>query len=332
MRAALLALMLAACSGRRSGPPPPLHGDPREGGIDPLPGDGDRAYVADGAGLVELARTGASQVIARPPVSWCSVDAKSRVVWFTNETGLAAFDLDDRKLYPVILDDLTDLDVVIELGTQQLATHDDLDIDVKLVLAVADTPTLHAELGCEGDGYFRCYDDASKLRRSIVDLLARAKKVRLEDPAYVTSLAGRGAAGSLWSPTPTPVAAPSPPAVDRARCDEIPDRCGALTAIPASPLWLVETANGRGDYFHRTRELWDPSTAEFVRVKDGALVRTRTAPAYGNDDTDYSGLRASASGLSYRGVVFTPSRVIFTPQGEDGGVSCGWASGGWRIR
>lgn len=338
MRAALRDLVsivvLAGCSGRSTVAPPPLSGNPQStGGIPVLPGDGDRAYVADTTGLVEVAPTGMHQVIASPPVRWCTADAKSRVVWFTTDTGLAAFDLDDRKLYPVILDSLDDLDVTIELGTQQLAQHDDVDVDVKLVLAVADSPTLRAEIGCDGDGYFRCYDEGHKLNQRMVELLARAKQVRIEDPTYVTSLAGRGAAGSLWSP-PMPAVAPTSPVVDPKNCTVLAS-CGQLTAIPGSGLWLVDTANSQGDYFHRTRELWDPATSEFVTIDGGTLARSTTQPnREGGFDTDYAGLRSSPSGLTFKGVVFSPSRVIYAPQTGDENpspVSCGWASGGWRV-
>src|SRR4051812_41620430 len=63
-------------------------------GIPPLPGTGDRAYVADDTGLVEVAPPGTSQVIAKDDVRWCSTDARARVVWFVTERGLFAFDLD----------------------------------------------------------------------------------------------------------------------------------------------------------------------------------------------------------------------------------------------
>lgn len=333
MRAALLALVLAACGGRGAGTPP-LKGDPREtSGIPVLPGEGDRAYVADTSGLVEVA-PGAHQVIASPPVRWCTVDAKSRVVWFTTDTGLVAFDLDDRKIYPVILDKLDDLSVTIELGRQQLAQHESVDVDVALTLAIADTPSLRAEVGCDGDAYFRCYDEGGKLNQRMVELLTRAKKIRIEDVTYVIALAGRGAAGSLWSPPPMPPAVPASPVVDPKNCTVLTS-CGQLTAIPGSSLWLVDTANSQGDYFHRSRELYDPTTNEFVMIDGGKLTRSSTQPDRESGfDTDYAGLRSSPSGLTYKGVVFTPSKVLYAPVTDDESpspVSCGWASGGWRI-
>jgi hypothetical protein len=132
------------------------------------------------------------------------------------------------------------------------------------------------------------------------------------------------------------------PAVDKKRCEEA-STCGELTAIPGSPLWLVQTANSRGDYYHETRNLWDPATGEYVRRDGAKLVRSKAVPPDGDagTDTDYGGLRISTSGLlSHGGAIFDAAKVHYAPRDQgDGGegsaggsaISCGWTDGGWRI-
>jgi hypothetical protein len=123
------------------------------------------------------------------------------------------------------------------------------------------------------------------------------------------------------------------PTIDKKRCEDA-SSCGALTAIPASPLWLVHTANSRGDFYHETRTLWDPATGEYVRRNGAKLVRSKALPAIGDAETDYGGLRVSPTGvLTIEGDVFDAAKVHYAPKSTEAGVptSCGWVGGGWRI-
>jgi hypothetical protein len=185
-------------------------------------------------------------------------------------------------------------------------------------------------MGCDGDRYVYCFDEGKRPVARVVQLQQLARQLRLADAGYIASLARRGADGSLWSPPQRPARPARPPVIDRKRCTENPDGCGDLKAVTGSTLWLVETENSRGDYYHETRELWDPATREFVRIVGGKLVRTSQVPA-GNDPetTDYAGLRVSTAGaLSLRGVVFDPTRVLYAP--KESGTTCGFSSG-WRV-
>ena len=155
-------------------------------------------------------------------------------------------------------------------------------------------------------------------------------------------------AQELVQPTPHAAQAPAPaaepkgepaqppkrkPVVDVKRCEDR-SRCGALIEVPASPLWLVHTYNGRGDYYHENRELWDPATGKYVHLAGGKLVWSKDAPPVPNNETDYRGMRISPLGvLSYQGAVFDSARVYYTPSDPEygGGSSCGWAGGGWRV-
>jgi hypothetical protein len=123
------------------------------------------------------------------------------------------------------------------------------------------------------------------------------------------------------------------PTVDPSQCED-PSSCGALTAIPGSPLWLVQTANSRGDYYHETRELWDAATGEYIRRDGARLVRSKTPPPSTDTDTDYAGLRVSTSGvLAHGGAVFDAAKVHYAPRDPEAAThSCGWVGGGWRIK
>jgi hypothetical protein len=288
----------------------------------------DRAYVADASGLVEVA-PGGSRVIAKD-VRWCTVDARGQVVWFTTDAGLSTFDLVDRQIHSVTGQALDSLEVIVDWGTERLGGEDLVAFDVGIALKLTAAPELEVAMGCYGDREVYCFDEKHQPVEHVRALTERARTAKLADPAYVASLARRGAARSLWSPPPLPPAMPEPPPIDRARCLEFPDRCGQLTVIPGSTLWLVETENSRGDYFHETRELWDPATGEFVRASGGKLVRSRQQPADQDPDkTDYAGLRVSVHGeLSLRGDVFDGARVIYAP--KEYGTTCGFTSG-WRV-
>jgi hypothetical protein len=299
-------------------------------GAPPLPGGGDRAFVVDAAGLVEVSDQGGSQVVVPGEVTWCNVDARGKVVWFTTKDGLRAFDLEDRRVRPIVTADFDDVAVIINWGTQQLGGEDKLAFHAGLELAMTGVPTLAPAVGCEGDAAHFCYEDGdeSTPTSELAATLERVKAMKLADPKYVESIAKRGATGSLWTAPPAPPKAPKAPKISRQPCGEEPQDCGKLTAIPGSSLWLVTTANSRGDFYHETRELYDPATGELVAIEGDKLVRAKQPRAEGSD---LAGMRISTSGtLSHGGVVFSPTKVIYKPKSDEA-QSCGWSSGGWRM-
>jgi hypothetical protein len=172
----LLLAALVACGGR---PLQPQVIDQAPRGVPAIDEDGPRRYVSEVKdGLVEVAPSGARQPVASPPIHWCMIDDKARVVWFTTSHALIVFDLDDRQLVPVVLDRQLDrMTIAIDHGNEQHALG-----ELTLVIEVSDTPALRAQLAL----------DASPELRALRDRAAR--DLRLEDPAYVASLYARGAA------------------------------------------------------------------------------------------------------------------------------------------
>jgi hypothetical protein len=295
-----------------------------------LAGDGPRAFIADDRGLVEVAPSGKAQAIVAQKPGWCSVDARAQVVWFTGDHALYAFDLVDRRTHTIVTGDVQADTYMIDWGDQQLGGSDKVDYQVALALRLKGTPKVSSEIGCDGDQAYYCYGDS--VTTPTPELVAKQRTIdalELADPAYVATVQERGATGSIWTPPPVP---PNPPAakprVDKRQCEEASD-CGALIAIPASPLWLVVTASSRGDFYHQTRELWDPKTGEFVSIANGAMTRSKKPPTGG--DNEYDDLRIAPDGtMSIGGVVFDPAHIVFEPKG-DLAMTCGWSNGGWRI-
>jgi hypothetical protein len=290
----------------------------------------DRAYVADASGIVEVdPATRAATVIAQGG-AWCSVDARARVLWFMSGDGLSAFDLATRKTSLVVKGDFGEIQPIIDWGNERVGGESGLSYATGLQIAMTAKPTAKVVVGCVGDAKIMCFeDDLKTVRPKIVQERRFAHTLQLVDPGLVAALAARGAGRSLWLPAPTQ-APPKPPAVPKDECEN-PDLCGLIEAVPGTSLWLVLTGNGRGDYFHETRELWDPSTGEYLRVTPAGVRRTTSIPDPHTPDgsTDYGGLRISPAGLSHNGFVFDTQRVIYAP--KEHGQTCGWASGGWRV-
>jgi hypothetical protein len=299
-------------------------------GVPALAGSGERAFVTSKDGLVEVSTEGTTQVIARGEVDWCSTDARAKVVWFTTKDGLSAFDLEDRRIHPIIKAPLEDITVIVNWGKEQVGGLDPVAFQAGVELAMTGTPKLARKLGCEGDAATYCFQE--DLKTPVADLEATLKLVdslTFADATYVAGIAKRGAAGSLWSPPPVPPKAPKAPKVPKAQCSEEPGDCGKLIAIPGSSLWLVTTANSRGDFYSETRELYDPATSELIRFTGTALERSKTSVGEGPDWED---LRISPSGaFTYLGAVFDKTKVIHGAALDESVRSCGWANGGWRI-
>jgi hypothetical protein len=295
------------------------------------------AYVIDGTGLVEIDATGAH--VLADAERWCNVDARAQVVWFVDFRGLKAFDLTDRTVHTVIAQslnayektgtDIGSLEPIIDWGkNEKLGGEDAVSFDVGVAVHMTSKPRLEMVMGCEGDRAVYCFDEHQQPSKSVVALKALVKELPL-DTAYVSTLASRGSTRSLRSPPPVPTAPPAPPVFDHKTCaDYVGDnRCGELTAIPGSPLWLVLTANSRGDYYDESRELWDPATREFLRIEGSTLTRAKDPVGEGTFD----GLLSSPNGLlSMHGIVLDANHVFYTPKG--GGRTCGFAGGGWRVR
>jgi hypothetical protein len=317
-------------SSQQAAPAPAPAAAPAPVAIDAaVPTPVDHAYVADDSGLVEVSPA-ASQVIVPGAIMSCNADARANVIWYQTDAGLFAFDLQTRKSIAIIKGDLQEITPIIDWGNEKLGGENPLAFQVGIAIDMA-KQSLAMVMGCEGDAAVYCYeDDGTTPTKAVKQQQKLAAKLKLADPGAVAMLAARGASRSLWTPPPMPPTAPKPPAIDKSKCTDMPDDCGKLVAIPGSSLWLVTTANSRGDYFHETRELWDPATGEFLAVTAKAVTRSKQPAGEGDQSTDFAGMRLAPSGMSFDGFVFDPKHVIYAP--KPSGRTCGWSNGGWRIK
>jgi hypothetical protein len=304
-----------------------------------LAASGARAYVADATGLVEVAAPGGSQVLVSGQVSWCNTDARGQVVWYLQGGVLYTFDLVDRRAHQVLVGPRTmsfsgPTLPIITWGKEQLGGESRVDYALGIQLSMIPSPKISASLGCDGDLTHYCYADGSdraqgKLTDELLALKEEIEHTELLAPDYLAALGARGAKGSLWSPKRASPAPPKKkPKVDKEACDADESRCGQLEPIPASPLWKVIVGNSRGDFYHQSDALWDPATGEFLTLREGQLVRSKTPDTSG----ELGGLRVSATGvLSMDGAVFDADTLHYAPKG-DAPLTCGWSDGGYRLR
>lgn len=263
------------------------------------------------------------------PIAWCATDARGRVVWFQKGEAktLHAFDLVDRTVHDVIATDMENVTPAVVWKEERLGAEDALEYDVAAEIHLeTKPPSLAIEMGCDGDRAWYCYeDDMETPNQEVAATIARGKSLTFADAAYLSAVALRGAGVSLPA-VPTASTPPTAPVLDQARCEEGPN-CGTLYAIPGSTLWLVETANSRGDFYHSSRELWDPATKQFVSVVAGKLARS--AEPFGAG-VDYERMLASNGRVMHQGAIFDASAVRYSPVDEFA-RSCGFATVNWHI-
>jgi hypothetical protein len=221
--------------------------------------------------------------------------------------------------------------VVIAYPWGELGHPEAHHFDEGVMVRMEDPPRIEAVLGCDGDMAFSCFGDdvedfeaAHAKRLAALDETLRAEPLLGRDvlAAVVQRSGGPRPDDSPRSPEPEPVRT-----VPREPCGEAPEDCGSATRLPGTPYWLVVVANSRGDFFHETRQLYDPEQAEFFDPRE-PKVRSRQ-PLAGSGET------------------FVPRWV--SPSGElgldddtlvrlEGGILasgfsevCGFWGGGWEI-
>jgi hypothetical protein len=288
------------------------------------------AYVTDDRGLLEIADNGATTVLLPPDhATWCNADPRGRVVWLLSDRGLVAYDLRERRAHQLTHGPINADTVFVDWGNEVIGGANALYFRAAVVVDVG-KQQLHSKLGCDGDQAVYCYgDDGTTLHPDLAAQLAALDHLTLADAPYLAQLAQVGG-GSSRLPDPPHELKPVAPHIDAAACLAEPAACGTLTQIPGSPLWLVQTANSRGDFYHASYQLWDPATAEFLTYDSGAIVRSKQA-APTSDYDSFAGLAIAAHGgtMSIGGYVFDGTHVLFQPAGL--ALSCGLAGGGWRM-
>lgn len=345
LRHALICLLLPAVASCASGPRgvslPPVSSQPGEPPPGPSLWTPGLAVVGTDSGLELVSRSGAARgTPVKGDVSWCAVDNKAQAVWYLARGGgqrrLGVLDLvagrDETVAAPVPAVDR----VIIDHGRAELGGGNPVAFHLALLVQLEPPPRLEPRLGCEGDAAVYCYKEqgqqAPQERRGaqLNDQLRARKealqRLRPRRTALLLQLGRRGLRRELWSPPPPARALPRVP-VDSAACEAIPSACGSVRLVFGTHLWLVVTANSRGDYFHQAWQLYDPRAKQFVDPRRSPPRRS-SAPL--KDPPPLDGMLVSPSGEAYtRGgqVVSFGKGTVY--QGAN--VACGWIGGGWKM-
>ncbi|HUQ05679.1 MAG TPA: hypothetical protein VM261_24415 [Kofleriaceae bacterium] len=337
--AVLIVVMAVACGGK--GGTPSIGGDPRSP-------DADVAVVGTPRGLVEigLATGKARALVPGANVSWCAVDDRARVVWFTTPEGEG--DTFALHWYDVVAGGASHTafrgaptgisEIIIDHGDAgRIGGSDRVSFFVGVRVDLGAAPAVGAELGCDGDAWFYCYEssedgnvDDAPLRPEHDELRRAVDALALVERDALAALVERSRGRALWPPAP-----PQPEeseaqqrvaGVPDSRCPEEPDACGRATPLAGTPYWLVVIDNARGDFFHETRSLYDPATKRFFRADDPSV----RSPAL-IDGAAVEGLYVSPSGAG--GAI--GGRVVDFRRGvvwqSDDASACGWLGGGYRV-
>jgi hypothetical protein len=351
-RAWWLAMMLFAVSGTSCGPsntgkrsaarPVPARAvaAPAAAALSPAERIAERVVVIrDGMLSVLEVPHGRVSVLARWAPDWCGTDGGGSWVWATRATGdgLELHALEGSGQDHLLATSAPGTaapkhtSVVVEYPDgSYVGAYDPVSPEVALRVRVR-PPSVAAELYCEGDASWYCYDDQKRLLPELERTRAALGRVTLSDKAFLLHAAAKGAGTKLFSRADDAGQRP----VDSTRCAEDPAACGKAHPLGSTSYQLVVVANARGDYFHEAMQLYEPRRGEFFSVHDPKL-RSPT-PFPGHDDVE--GMHVSPSGAFYT----SPPHVTKT-NGQvnqvhafDGSVSfsvegvCGWLGGGLRV-
>jgi hypothetical protein len=302
---------------------------PRTGGLPPSP---DLAVVVTGEGVVALDANGqrVRRVANETDVSGCRVDPVGRVLWLRHgEQGtISLVDLEsDAPPMPVI--ERAPETVIIAYPGLELG-RPEAHMFQEGVVVHMEGPRVEAVLGCDGDMAYACFgDELEDFEAAHAKRLAELRTA-LESPPPI----GRDVLAAVFqrSAAPDPPPRPRSPEPERVRtvprgpCTEIPEDCGTATRLAGTPYWRVVVANGRGDFFHETHQLYDPEAAEFFDPRD-PKARSRQ-PLAGSGETFVPTWVSPSGALALDHDVLVRFDEGIVASGFD--RVCGFWGGGWE--
>lgn len=339
----LLPATLAQAQEAMAPPPPPTVSQAPT----TLPwGEPDVAVVATKAGLMRVP-LGTPPTVLRPgSVRWCAVDNRALGVWFlvperANEenSSLALRFLDLTGALP---------ETVVAAGIPQMGTTFTPEINhgrygtlghewegveglgplIGLRLRLSAAPKIEPYVICEGDASYYCYEGpgqaTQRLNDEMLTQVNQLKAVRLVSISSLAELGRRGGVRRLYSVEPKKIALPKV-SVPQAACEE--GDCGEAMTIPGTRYLSVRVASSRGDYYHETRQFYDPRVRRFFDPRKPGLSAKTPLPSANALET----MRVAPSGNA----ILMGSEVIDFIRGvlvKDVTSGCGWIGGGWVHR
>jgi hypothetical protein len=260
----------------------------------------------------------------------CAHDPRTDTLWWTSPNdpenatvSLHVLDLrSPAKAHTVALNLPASAEWVVAHGDEAPALPLPNLFQVAAVVRLSASPSLEAQLGCDGDMAWFCYEGEPSQRgalnfdiQSDYDLTQQATP---HNPALLARFAAR------TTPAPDmPSAEPLPrlASVPTSACLDFPEDCGSAYPLPNTPYWIVTVGNDRGDFLHTFSAVYDPATQMFLDLAGGPPSAT---PPEGQElfltvsptgqhvltDTGLLALGAPAAGLA------------------DIQTACGWLGGG----
>ena len=311
---------------------PSVLGPPRTGGLPPSP---DLAVVVTQEGIVGIDVNGKRVRLVAPEtdVSWCRIDRSGHVLWYRHGMNgtLSLVDLESDAAAPVKVLEHTPDTVVIAYPWGELGLPGAHEFDEGVRVRVEDPPRIEAVLGCDGDMAFSCFgDEVDDFEAAHAKLLAELDARLKAEPLLARDVLAAVAQRSGSTRDTTSPLGPEPEqvtTVPREPCSEAPEDCGSATRLAGTPYWLVVVANSRGDFFHETRQLYDPKEAEFFDPRD-PKERSRQ-PLAGSGDTFVPRWVSPSRelGLGEDALVRLEGGIVASGFSE----ACGFWGGGWEI-
>lgn len=304
------------------------------------PPKAERAVLAAADGLWIVPLDGAPPTkLSSDVADLCAVDPRAGLVWWvafdpkTETSTLKAQAISDPAPH-LVAQDLPPLDaLLLDFGPDKgaLGHREGVTFQVGAHLDLSTpTPKLKPWLGCEGDGAWYCYEEMTEGPQDTwplkPDLLQRTQSIlqaKLGAPELLSRVASLP--GPLWPPAPK--AAPLPPVPVPTDLCEAPEDCGVAEPILGTKLLAVTTATSRGDFFHATRQAYDPATRQFFDWRDPQDPEARSTAPLEEAPLGAYFVPPSGAGILSQGQVVSWERgPIYAAEGA---LACGWLEGGW---
>lgn len=253
----------------------------------------DAVLWADGAGMYISDVEGQLKTKLRDKgASWCAMDHRTGLLWYESQRTLYAWDMASQGApKPIVsLFDAAKIPVNIEHAERSWSESVSLPVIIKhldgerwmqprshqyqLGLEIdlsQNPPQMQVAVGCQGELSLYCYESdeesqevtPQRFNKDLARLKAELEMMSLQNASWLGQIAQRAQDRAQYKSSPSLVAAPASLELDRDPCDEDPERCGKVIALPGASYWAVHVSNGVGDFYVEAWQLYNPKTKQF---------------------------------------------------------------------
>ncbi len=186
----------------------------------------------------------------------CMHDPRTDTLWWTSpndpENATASLHVLDlrspAKAHTVALSLPASAEWVVAHGDEAPALPLPNLFQVAAVVRLSASPSLEAQLGCDGDMAWFCYEGEPSQKGALnFDIQADfdlTQQATPHNPALLARCGPRGPRPAPGGPRPLPRPVPT------SACIDFPEDCGNAYPLPNTPYWIVTVGNDRGDFLH----------------------------------------------------------------------------------